>query len=167
NCVGFLYPPYFEDELRYQVLYLQDTPGEDILCVLYDVFDFIEEATRGGRVLIHCSQGVSRSASLAIAYLMWRQAAVYDDVFLAVKAARGVTNPNIGFICQLLQWHKRRHAPLDSCRLYRIAPQSAAAAQHLVPKPVGAPAGGASLDPRGAFVLHAPAALTIWAGEAC
>lgn len=249
-----------------------DTPGEDILCVLYDVFDFIEvhthlpvvqpgccrwrngagrshlgptharlglcwtfstagpcpwscglpfapaplsqEATRGGRVLIHCSQGVSRSASLAIAYLMWRQAAVYDDVFLAVKAARGVTNPNIGFICQvgglgvgsrvanrcasraerwlwrggctlrpaqclarrrappvlpmqLLQWHKRRHAPLDSCRLYRIAPQSAAAAQHLVPKPVGAPAGGASLDPRGAFVLHAPAALTIWAGEAC
>lgn len=23
NCVGFLYPPYFEDELRYQVLYLQ------------------------------------------------------------------------------------------------------------------------------------------------
>jgi hypothetical protein len=23
NCVGFLYPPYFEDELKYQVLYLQ------------------------------------------------------------------------------------------------------------------------------------------------
>lgn len=61
-----------------------DTPGEDILCVLYDVFDFVEAAldgpSSGGgpggggqqerRVLIHCSQGVSRSATLAIAYLM-------------------------------------------------------------------------------------------------
>lgn len=54
-----------------------------------------------GRVLIHCSQGVSRSASLAIAYLMWKRAAGYDDVFQEVKAARGVANPNIGFICQV------------------------------------------------------------------
>ncbi|KAI3425800.1 hypothetical protein D9Q98_007775 [Chlorella vulgaris] len=168
NCVGFLYPPYFENELRYQVLYLQDTPGEDILCVLYDVFDFIEEATLGGRVLLHCSQGVSRSASLAIAYLMWKQAAAYDDVFQAVKAARGVTNPNIGFICQLLQWYKRRHSSLDASRLYRIAPQSPAAAQYLVAKPVPQyPAGVAGLDPRGAFVLQAPAALYIWVGGAC
>lgn len=52
-------------------------------------------------MLVHCSQGVSRSATLAIAYLMWKQAACYDDVFQAVKAARGVTNPNIGFICQV------------------------------------------------------------------
>lgn len=73
NCVGFLYPAYFEDEMPYKTLHLQgarggggavlswrssigttrpdtaataclpaDTPGEDILCVLYDVFDFIE-----------------------------------------------------------------------------------------------------------------------------
>lgn len=65
----------------------------------------LQEATSGGsspgRVLIHCSQGVSRSATLAIAYLMWKRAAGYDDVFQEVKAARGVANPNIGFICQV------------------------------------------------------------------
>jgi hypothetical protein len=56
-------------------------------------------------VLVHCSQGVSRSATLAIAYLMWKRGAGYDDVFREVKAARGVTNPNIGFICQVaLLW---------------------------------------------------------------
>lgn len=37
-----------------------DTPGEDIVCVLYDVFDFIEGAS-GGNVLVHCSQVGPRS----------------------------------------------------------------------------------------------------------
>jgi hypothetical protein len=69
---------------------------------------------------------------------------------------------------QLLQWYKRRHSSLDASRLYRIAPQSPAAAQYLVAKPVPQyPAGVAGLDPRGAFVLQAPAALYIWVGGAC
>ena len=55
----------------------------------------------GGRVLVHCSQGVSRSAALAIAYLMWQRNEQYDPVFQGVKAIRGVANPNIGFTCQV------------------------------------------------------------------
>lgn len=54
-----------------------------------------------GKVFIHCSQGVSRSTTLLIAYLMWRSEQPYDEVFQQVKAARGVANPNIGFICQV------------------------------------------------------------------
>ena len=56
---------------------------------------------KNGRVLLHCSQGVSRSASLAIAYLMWKQMKTFDDTLAAVKAIRGVANPNIGFTCQV------------------------------------------------------------------
>ena len=51
--------------------------------------------------MLHCSQGVSRSASLAIAYLMWKQNRTFDDTLAAVKAIRGVANPNIGFTCQV------------------------------------------------------------------
>lgn len=51
-------------------------------------------------MLIHCSQGVSRSVTLAIAYLMWRNGQTFDEAFAAVKTARGVANPNIGFVCQ-------------------------------------------------------------------
>jgi dual specificity MAP kinase phosphatase len=58
--------------------------------------------SRGGRVLIHCSQGVSRSAALAIAYLMWKRNQPFDEVLTAVKAIRGVANPNIGFTCQVI-----------------------------------------------------------------
>lgn len=74
-----------------------DTPGEDILSVLYDALEFIDTALKGGgKVLVHCSQGVSRSATLVIAYLMWRSGSSYDEVYAKVKEARGITNPNIG-----------------------------------------------------------------------
>lgn len=79
-----------------------DTPREDILCVLYDVFDFIRGALDGGgRVLIHCSQGVSRSVTLAVAWIMWTRRACYEEVFEDVKLHRGIANPNIGFVCQV------------------------------------------------------------------
>ncbi|DBA98729.1 TPA: hypothetical protein ACH3X1_014502 [Trebouxia sp. C0004] len=165
NCVGFIYPAYFEDRLKYQILYLQDTPGEDITCVLYDTFAFIEEALQGpGKVLIHCSQGVSRSTTLLIAFLMWRSDHAYDEVFQHVKAKRGVANPNIGFICQLLNWYKRRHSPVDGCRLYRLAPHCLAAPTYLVLKAVPQPQ-LTSLDPRGVFLAHCQDELYLWQGS--
>jgi hypothetical protein len=166
NCVGFLYPPYFEKELSYLTLYLQDAPGEDILCVLYDVFDFINQASEASdtknKVLIHCSQGVSRSTSFAIAYRMWQEDRTFDDVAQEVKRMRGISNPNIGFICQLLQWQKRRKEDALVPRLFRIASQCPSAPLYLVPK---LPAKG--LDPRGAFVLHAASVVYIWKGKKC
>ena len=68
---------------------------------------------RDGRVLLHCSQGVSRSASLAIAYLMWKQNSTFDSTLAAVKAIRGVANPNIGFTCQVC-------APCQACKLQKL-----------------------------------------------
>ncbi|KAL6749820.1 protein-tyrosine phosphatase-like protein [Haematococcus lacustris] len=161
NCVGFVCQEYFKGELDYKTYFLQDTPAEDILCVLYDVFEYIDTAlSSGGRVLVHCSQGVSRSASLVIAYLMWREKASYDDIFARVKAIRGVANPNIGFTCQLLQWQKRRNAPPARTRMYRIASHSQHAPLLLVPRTVTPPKKYAThtwreLDPRGAFIIQA------------
>ncbi|KAL3136100.1 Protein-tyrosine-phosphatase mkp1 [Trebouxia sp. C0010 RCD-2024] len=165
NCVGFIYPAYFEDRLSYKTLYLQDTPGEDITAVFYDTFDFLEAALKkNGRVLIHCSQGVSRSATLLIAFLMWRSDQAYDEVFQQVKASRGVANPNIGFICQLLNWHKRRHTPVEGCRLYRVGPQCSAAPTYLVLKAVLQPQ-LSSLDPRGVFAVQCTDHLYLWQGS--
>lgn len=54
-----------------------------------------ESLAAGGRLLVHCSQGVSRSASIVIAYLMWRDGKEYEETFRRVKATRGIANPNM------------------------------------------------------------------------
>ncbi|KAK8522528.1 hypothetical protein V6N13_115495 [Hibiscus sabdariffa] len=171
NCVGFVCPEYFKHDLVYKTLWLQDSPSEDITSILYDVFDYFEDVReQGGKVLVHCCQGVSRSTSLVIAYLMWREGQSFDDAFQYVKAARGVTNPNTGFAFQLLQCQKRVHAvpasPNSVLRMYRMAPHSSYDALHLVPKMVDHP-GKHALDSRGAFVVHVPYAIYVWVGKRC
>ncbi|KAK8567645.1 hypothetical protein V6N13_105602 [Hibiscus sabdariffa] len=171
NCVGFVCPEYFKHDLVYKTLWLQDSPSEDITSILYDVFDYFEDVReQGGKVLVHCCQGVSRSTSLVIAYLMWREGQSFDDAFQYVKAARGVTNPNTGFAFQLLQCQKRVHAvpasPNSVLRIYRMAPHSSYDALHLVPKMVDHP-GKHALDSRGAFVVHVPCAIYVWVGKRC
>ncbi|KAI5077013.1 hypothetical protein GOP47_0009078 [Adiantum capillus-veneris] len=171
NCVGFVCPEYFKGELNYKTLWLQDSPCEDITSLLYDVFDYFEDVReQGGRVFVHCCQGVSRSTSLVIAYLMWRERSSFEDAFQDVKAARGVTNPNMGFACQLLQCQKRVHAmpmsPNAVLRMYRLAPHSPYDPLHLVPKALSNPGAGC-LDSRGAFVIHLPDRILVWIGEDC
>ena len=96
-----------------------------------------------------------------------RRRPAYDDVFLSVKAARGVANPQhrlhlpAAAVAQAAPRARGRLPPL-----YRLAPQSGAAPRYLVAKAVGQPR-GASLDPRGAFVLRGPASLAVWVGTAC
>ncbi|XP_059280598.1 protein-tyrosine-phosphatase MKP1-like [Lycium ferocissimum] len=171
NCVGFSCPEYFKDDLVYKTLWLQDSPTEDITSILYDVFDYFEDVReRGGRVFVHCFQGVSRSTSLVIAYLMWKEGLSFEDAFQHVKAARGVTNPNMGFACQLLQCQKRVHAlpvsPTSVLRMYRMAPHSPYDPLHLVPKMLSE-AGAQGLDSRGAFLVLTPSAIYVWVGKHC
>ncbi|KAJ6720373.1 PROTEIN-TYROSINE-PHOSPHATASE MKP1 [Salix viminalis] len=171
NCVGFVCPEYFKADFVYRTLWLQDSPSEDITSILYDVFDYFEDVReQGGRVFVHCCQGVSRSTSLVIAYLMWREGQSFDDAFQYVKAARGIADPNMGFACQLLQCQKRVHAfplsPSSLLRMYRIAPHSPYDPLHLVPRMLNDPSLSA-LDSRGAFIVHIPSSIYVWIGKNC
>jgi hypothetical protein len=171
NCVGFVCPEYFKSDLVYCTLWLLDSPIEDITSILYDVFDYFEDVReQGGRVFVHCCHGVSRSTSLVITYLMWREGQSFDDAFQFVKAARGIANPNLGFDCQLLQCQKWVHAiplsPNSVLRMYRKAPHSKYAPLHLVPKMLNDPS-PAALDSRGAFITHVLSSIYVRVGMKC
>jgi hypothetical protein len=58
-------------------------------------------------VLVHCTQGVSRSCSFCIAYMMLYERLSYEDGYRTLKARRGICNPNAGFSSQLVLWGRR------------------------------------------------------------
>ena len=89
--------------------------------------EFTEEAIRGGGVVfVHCQHGVSRSATLVIAYLMWRQALPYEEALDHVRAARPTINPNIGFACALMAWGAALAPPPGSLQAWSLQPLAAA-----------------------------------------
>lgn len=65
------------------------------------IINSVREKKRAGRVLVHCNAGVSRSASVCIAYLMFTQRMTFTDAFNLVKSKRECIQPNSGFLRQL------------------------------------------------------------------
>ena len=53
-----------------------------MFCCVCDVADKVKEAN--GCVLIHCLAGISRSATVAIAYLMFHLSLSFDDAYKSV-----------------------------------------------------------------------------------
>ena len=63
-----------------------------------DCIQFIRTALEmGGRVLVHCFAGVSRSATCGIAYLMRDHGWTFLDGLNFVRRRRPIVFPNFGF----------------------------------------------------------------------
>ncbi|EEA07375.1 dual specificity phosphatase, catalytic domain-containing protein [Cryptosporidium muris RN66] len=62
--------------------------------------------TKNNRILVHCQEGVSRSSSIVIGYLMWKKKKSFYDMSEHVRACRSISSPNIGFTYQLLVFQK-------------------------------------------------------------
>jgi protein-tyrosine phosphatase len=96
--------PLSSSNLHYYRIPLNDAVTETLLPeILQAVYDIIYEETEVHEraVLIHCHQGVSRSATITIAYLMKRFNWNYEEAYEYVKERRPCIYPNKGFIRQL------------------------------------------------------------------
>jgi len=68
---------------------------------------FIHDAIEaGGRVLVHCHRGISRSCTLTIAYIMWAQRCTAEAAFVQVRRARRIADPNLGYWVTLKEWER-------------------------------------------------------------
>ncbi|XP_072887559.1 dual specificity protein phosphatase 10-like [Hemitrygon akajei] len=91
--------------LRYKRLPATDNGKQNLRQYFEEAFEFIEEAQESGKgVLIHCQAGVSRSATLVIAYLMKHTLMTMTDAYKYVKGKRPIISPNLNFMGQLLEF---------------------------------------------------------------
>ncbi|KZM24936.1 uncharacterized protein EKO05_0002701 [Ascochyta rabiei] len=129
------YDPLLQDRsshLKHFHIRAEDHPNEDLLQHIPEAVRFIDEAlsevkqiqsTEGnvhrdgaedaGGVFVHCAMGKSRSATLVVAYLMWKYHLDSDTALKQLCEGRPVCDPNPGFKEQLLVWEKMCKSKTD------------------------------------------------------
>ncbi|XP_077016663.1 dual specificity protein phosphatase 18 isoform X2 [Tamandua tetradactyla] len=93
------------EDIHYLQVPVADAPSAR----LYDFFDPIADhihsvSLEQGRALLHCAAGVSRSATLCLAYLMKYHAMSLLEAHTWAKSCRPIIRPNNGFWEQLIHY---------------------------------------------------------------
>ncbi|KAE8969085.1 hypothetical protein PR001_g5338 [Phytophthora rubi] len=103
-----------QDGVKYFNAKLPDKPEANIARFFNAAFEFIAEAERSNaadgkpcRVLVHCTQGISRSATLVILYVMRAYHWSLAQAFNFTRSGRGVVVPNEGFLRALMREERR------------------------------------------------------------
>ncbi|KAI4903869.1 hypothetical protein NFI96_022125 [Prochilodus magdalenae] len=106
--------PDFIPESHFLRVPVNDSFCEKILPWLDKSVEFIEKAKAcNARVLVHCLAGISRSATIAIAYIMKRMDMSLDEAYRFVKEKRPTISPNFNFLGQLLDFEKKIKSPRE------------------------------------------------------
>ncbi|NXG37874.1 DUS18 phosphatase, partial [Dromaius novaehollandiae] len=95
----------FYPNIEYMCVPVVDSPLSWICSCFDAVADKIHSVSmRQGRTLLHCAAGVSRSATVCLAYLMKYQSMSLASAHAWVKSCRPIIRPNNGFWQQLIQY---------------------------------------------------------------
>eukprot|EP00063_Salmo_salar_P093212 XP_014068047.1 PREDICTED: dual specificity protein phosphatase 1-like [Salmo salar] len=103
NC-----PNHFEESFQYKSIPVEDNHKADISSWFNEAIEFIDSIrNKGGRVFVHCQAGISRSATICLAYLMRTNRVKLDEAFEFVKQRRSIISPNFSFMGQLLRFESQ------------------------------------------------------------
>ncbi|XP_045113202.1 uncharacterized protein LOC123505656 [Portunus trituberculatus] len=116
-------PSYYAKlrNIKFMGIPAMDMPSFYIRPYLRQAADFIDKALKeGGRVLVHCVCGISRSAALVVAFLMLKRGMNVLTAVSTIKKKRNIY-PNQGFMSQLCdldyELRKTGELPADSVEL--------------------------------------------------
>lgn len=116
------YDPQLQERfnhLKHFHIRVEDDPNVDLLKHFESASRYIDEGLnsesnldtgnesggeRKGGVFVHCAMGKSRSATLVVAYLMWKFGIGWEEALEQLCEGRPVCDPNVGFKEQLEVW---------------------------------------------------------------
>lgn len=101
----------FQGRLQYCRVIVEDEETEMICYHFNKAFRFMDMALAESpdtRILVHCAQGISRSATLVMMYLMRTNDFTYEQALEFVQKHRSVVQPNAGFVAQLKEFEASR-----------------------------------------------------------
>jgi len=99
---------YFPDQFQYLKLEIDDTIDFEISKYFDQAIQFIACAKeKNVNVFVHCVQGISRSATLIVAYLIAKENMTLKEALEFVKSKRAIISPNSGFMEQLKEFEEK------------------------------------------------------------
>uniref|UniRef100_A0A804KQV9 Dual specificity protein phosphatase PHS1 n=1 Tax=Musa acuminata subsp. malaccensis TaxID=214687 RepID=A0A804KQV9_MUSAM len=95
---------------EYQNFSISDSDDEDISNLFDEASDFIDYVEHsGGKILVHCFEGKSRSATVVLAYLMLRKGLTLSEAWSMLRKVHRRAQPNDGFAKTLLDLDMQLH----------------------------------------------------------
>ncbi|KAL5983679.1 Very-long-chain (3R)-3-hydroxyacyl-CoA dehydratase [Asimina triloba] len=100
----------YPDLFQYKNFSISDNEDEKISDLFEEASDFIENVVSlGKKVLVHCFEGRSRSATVVLAYLMLRKNMTLLEAWNKLKRVHRRAQPNDGFAKTLVDFDRKLH----------------------------------------------------------
>ena len=93
----------YPKSIEHKLIQIRDLPRENIIKYFGECLFFINDDKK---ILVHCFAGASRSATIIIAYLMWKNQLDYVESCNLLQKIRPSIYPNYGFVRQLKMFDK-------------------------------------------------------------
>jgi protein-tyrosine phosphatase len=89
--------------IRHRAVDLPDRRDADVRALFEPLHQHLREELRTCSVLVHCVVGVSRSATIALAFMMIERRVDYATALSEMRRKKEDLMPNVGFINALLE----------------------------------------------------------------
>eukprot|EP00045_Choanoeca_perplexa_P006799 m.58787 g.58787 ORF g.58787 m.58787 type:complete len:365 (+) comp13791_c0_seq1:219-1313(+) len=98
----------------YHTIPIRDCWNQNLATRFDDAFAFIDQChAAGSKILVHCVAGISRSPTVAIAYIMKTSGVTLQEAYSLVKEKRPSVAPNLDFMGELQQYEKELYKTRD------------------------------------------------------